>query len=125
MEDSHSAHKVLAVFFLFSIVFPLVPLLLARLWARRFSPAKPGPVKNARYECGLVSQGEVWVRFKPQYYLYGILFLIFDVEMVFLFPFAAAFLDLSLGGFLAMAFFLLMLVEGLAWAWLKGALEWR
>src|SRR5262245_47271856 len=90
----------------------------------RFAPPKPGEVKSATYECGLESKGDAWVQFKAQYYLYGIIFLIFDVETIFLLPFAVAFLNLSVGAFLAMMVFILLLVEGLAWAWMKGVLTW-
>lgn len=101
------------------------PLLLARLWARFVSPPKPGPAKNAIYECGLESKGDAWVQFKSEYYLYAIIFLVFDVEAIFLLPFAVAFRGLSLGAFLAMMVFLLLLVEGLVWAWRKGVLTWK
>ncbi len=101
------------------------PLLLAYLWARFFSPRKPGPVKSAIYECGLESKGDAWVQFKAEYYLYAIIFLIFDVETIFLLPFAVAFSGLSGGAFVAMMIFLLLLVEGLVWAWKKGVLTWR
>ena len=60
-----------------------------------FSPRKPGPSKNAIYECGLESTGDAWIQFKPGYYLYAIIFLIFDVEAIFLLPFAVAFTGLS------------------------------
>jgi NADH-quinone oxidoreductase subunit A len=73
----------------------------------------------------LKSKGDAWIQFRSDYYLYGIIFLIFDVETIFLFPFATAFLDLSFGGFVAMMVFLLLLVEGLVWAWRKGVLTWR
>ncbi len=108
-----------------AIVFPLIPLALAKLWAKKFSPPKPGPDKNATYECGLESKGDAWVQFKSEYYLYGILFLIFDVETVFLLPFAVAFTHLSAGAFIAIMFFLLLLAEGLLWAWKKGILNWK
>jgi NADH:ubiquinone oxidoreductase subunit 3 (subunit A) len=101
------------------------PLALAWLWARKFSPPKPGPQKNAIYECGLESKGDAWIQFKSEYYLYAILFLIFDVETIFLLPFAVAFTGLSAGAFIAMMIFLLLLVEGLAWAWMKGVLTWK
>jgi len=65
------------------------------------------------------------VQFKAEYYLYGIVFLIFDVETIFLLPFAVAFGGLSSGGFVAMLIFLLLLVEGLVWAWQKGVLTWK
>src|SRR5262245_58330659 len=104
--------------------FALVPLALAKLWAVKFSPAKPGDQKQATYECGLESKGDAFVQFKVHYYLYGIIFLIFDVETVFLLPFAVAFTGLSVGAFIAFMIFVLLLVEGLAWAWLKGVLTW-
>ena len=96
----------------------------AWLWARYFSPRKPGPQKNAIYECGLESKGDAWVRFRSEYYLYAIIFLIFDVETIFLLPFAVAFTGLPVGAFIAMMVFLLLLVEGLVWAWRKGVLKW-
>jgi NADH-quinone oxidoreductase subunit A len=105
-------------------VFALVPLGLSWLWARRFSPLKSGPGKNAIYECGLQSRGDAWVQFQAEYYLYGIIFLVFDVETVFLLPFAVSFAGLPAGAFVAMIVFLLLLAEGLAWAWQKGVLAW-
>jgi NADH-quinone oxidoreductase subunit A len=115
--NSHP-YLFLTVFFFVAVAFPFVPLGLARLWSITFSPQKPGPLKNATYECGLASQGDPLVRFRSDYYLYGILFLIFDVESIFLIPFAV-------GAVLAMLAFVLLLVEGLAWAWLKGVLSWK
>jgi NADH-quinone oxidoreductase subunit A len=114
----------LTVLFVVALGFGLAPLGLAWLWAKIFSPAKPNELKNATYECGLVSKGDAWVQFHSGYYLYAIIFLIFDVEAVFLLPFAAAFTGLSLAPCLAMLVFLLLLVEGLAWAWAKGVLTW-
>jgi len=105
--------------------FAVGPLALAWLWAKKFSPAKPGREKGAVYECGLESKGDAWIQFKSEYYLYAIIFLIFDVETVFLLPFAVAFSGLGVGAFIAMMVFLLLLVEGLAWAWMKGVLTWK
>lgn len=105
--------------------FCLAPLILARVWAMFFAPSKPGLSKNASYECGLESKGDAWIQFKVEYYLYAIVFLIFDVEAVFLFPFAAAYTKLPAGAILAMLAFVLLLVEGLVWAWKKGVLTWR
>ncbi len=105
--------------------FALIPLGLAWVWAKMFSPAKPGQNKNAIYECGLESKGDAWVRFGSEYYLYAIVFLIFDVETVFLLPFAVSFGGLSAGAFTGMIIFLLLLTEGLIWAWRKGVLTWR
>ena len=118
-------YLLVAVFALAAALFALVPLGMARLWAEKFSPEKPGPDKNATYECGLESRGDAWVQFRSEYYLYGIVFLIFDVETIFLLPFAVAFGGLSVGAFFAMMIFLLLLVEGLVWAWRKGVLTWK
>src|SRR5216110_2957506 len=120
-----SPYLLFAVFALAAVLFALVPLGMARLWAEKFSPAKPGPDKNATYECGLESRGDAWVQFKSEYYLYAIVFLIFDVETIFLLPFAVAFTSLSVGAFVAMMVFLLLLAEGLIWAWQKGVLNWK
>jgi NADH:ubiquinone oxidoreductase subunit 3 (subunit A) len=106
------------------LAFGLAPLALAWLWARFVSPQKSGPIKNATYECGLESTGDAWVQFHSSYYLYAIVFLIFDVETVFMLPFAVAFTGLSIGACLAMLVFLLLLLEGLVWACSKGALKW-
>jgi NADH-quinone oxidoreductase subunit A len=107
-----------------AVVFPLLPLGLAWLWRRFLQPPKPGPAKNATYECGIESLGEAHIQFRSQYYLYAIIFLIFDVEAVFLVPFAVAFTGLPVGAFIAILVFLLLLIEGLVWAWGKGCLNW-
>jgi NADH:ubiquinone oxidoreductase subunit 3 (subunit A) len=125
MPFEYSPYLFIFVLMVAAVAFALAPLGLAWLWARKFSPRKPGPGKNAIYECGLESKGDAWVQFKAQYYLYAIIFLIFDVEIVFLLPFAVAFGGLPVGAFIAMMVFLLLLAEGLAWAWQKGVLEWK
>src|SRR5215212_7925596 len=123
MQDS--PYLLLAVFVAAAAVFSLTPLALAALWARKFSPRKSGPSKNAVYECGLESKTQDWVQFKSDYYLYGIIFLIFDIETIFLLPFAVAFKVLPVGAFVAIMIFLSLLVEGLVWAWRKGVLNWK
>jgi NADH:ubiquinone oxidoreductase subunit 3 (subunit A) len=122
--NQNSPYLVIVVFLVAATLFCVAPLALAWVWARTFSPQKPGPDKNAIYECGLESKGDAWVQFRSEYYLYGIIFLIFDVETIFLLPFAVAFTSLPVGAFLAMVVFLLLLVEGLVWAWRKGVLKW-
>jgi NADH:ubiquinone oxidoreductase subunit 3 (subunit A) len=119
-----SPYFPLVVLFVVALGFGLAPLGLAWLWAKAFSPRKSNPVKNSIYECGLVSKGDAWVQFRSAYYLYAIIFLIFDVEAVFLLPFAVAFAGLSAAACAAMLVFVLLLVEGLAWAWAKGVLTW-
>jgi len=115
----------LAVLFFAALGFGLAPLGLARLWGMVFSPPKPNMIKNAIYECGLESKGDAWVQFRFAYYLYAIIFLIFDVEAVFLLPFAVAFTGLGVAACLSMLVFVLLLIEGLAWAWAKGVLTWQ
>lgn len=107
-----------------AVAFGFTPLALAWLWAKVFSPGKPGPEKNATYECGLESKGDAWIQFGASYYVYAIVFLVFDVEAIFLLPFAVAFTSLSVGACLSMLVFLLLLVEGLVWACQKGVLTW-
>ncbi len=119
------AYPSLAILFIAALGFGLAPLGLAWLWGRTVSPAKPNALKNAVYECGLESKGDAWVQFRPGYYIYAIIFLIFDVEAVFLLPFAVAFTGLGMAACAAMLVFVLLLVEGLAWAWAKGVLTWE
>ena len=125
MPAEQSPYLLILVLLIGAAGFALAPLAAAWLWAKKFSPRKPGQDKNAIYECGLESKGDAWVQFKSEYYLYAIIFLIFDVETIFLLPFAVAFTGLSKGAFVAMVIFLLLLVEGLVWAWQKGVLTWK
>ena len=125
MTMSDNNYLVLPLLMAAAVGFAAAPLALAWLWARFFSPPKPGRDKNAIYECGLESRGDAWIHFRSEYYLYGIIFLVFDVETIFLLPFAVAFTGLSVGAFVAMVVFLLLLVEGLVWAWRKGILTWK
>jgi NADH-quinone oxidoreductase subunit A len=104
--------------------FAIGPLVLAWIWAKKYSPQKSGPSKNAVYECGLESSGDAWIKFKPGYYLYAIVFLIFDVEAVFLLPFAVAFGGFTAAQSIDMLVFLLLLVAGLVWACEKKILSW-
>ena len=108
---------------LFSAIALSVPLLgLGVAWLVR--PKKPGQIKNSTYECGLETFGETWVQFKVQYYIYALIFVIFDIETVFLYPWAVAFNKLGLFALIEMFLFILILVVGLAYAWRTGALEW-
>lgn len=110
----------IGVFLLIAPVFPALALLIPHLIA----PRKPNRIKSQTYECGIETVGETWVQFKIQYYIYALVFLIFDVELVFLFPWAVAFDVLPLFAVLEGVLFILILVGGLAYAWRKGALEW-
>jgi NADH:ubiquinone oxidoreductase subunit 3 (subunit A) len=122
MKDLYaSQYLFVAVFLAVAVAFPLVPLALAWLVA----PRKPSQTKNDIYECGLESKGDAWVQFRVGYYIYALIYVIFAVETVFLYPWAVAFAGLSFGGFIAMMVFVLLLVEGLVYAWAKGALDWK
>ena len=113
------------LFFGVALAVPIGALVLARVWMNFFTPIKRSEDKNDLYECGVKPLAEPQARFHSKYYLFGLLFLLFDVETIFLLPFAVAFLDLSVGAFLVAMLFLLLLAEGLLWAWSKGLLDWR
>ena len=104
-----------------AIVLGVAPLILARFIA----PKKPGASKQAPYECGLESAGEPWVQFRVQYYVYALLFVIFDVEVLFIYPWALVWRGLGPAAFAEMALFILILAVGLVYAWRKGVLEWE
>ena len=119
--DSYTySYLFLGLFLLVAIVFPLLPILLAKVVA----PKKPSLIKNATYECGMETVGETWIQFRVQYYLYAILFVIFDIETIFVYPWAVAFNKLGLFAFIEMIVFLTILAGGWAYAWKKGILEW-
>ena len=92
--------------------------------ARLISPRSFNPQKGESYECGIPTRGQSWMQFKVGYYLFAILFLMFDIETVFLFPWSTAVRDLGVTGLINILFFLFILVLGLVYAWKKGALEW-
>ena len=110
----------IAIFLILSIMLPGAAIIIA-YW---ISPHKPDPIKNSTYECGVETVGDTWIQFKVQYYIYGLVFLIFDVESVFLYPWAVAYHFLSIYGVLEALFFMGILIGGLFYAWRKGALQW-
>jgi len=88
------------------------------------APHRPSRTKNAPYECGESPIGPAWIQFNVGYYLFGLLFLVFDVEAAFLYPWAVVFKQVGAVALLEMGIFLLVLILGLVYAWKKGALEW-
>jgi NADH:ubiquinone oxidoreductase subunit 3 (subunit A) len=108
---------------LFLIVGALIPA-AAIILAAILSPRKPNPIKESTYECGIETVGENWVQFKAQYYIFALIFLVFDVETVFLFPWAVSLNQLGLFAVVEGIVFIGILVAGLAYAWRKGMLEW-
>ena len=111
----------LGVFLLIAISFPLLPIILAKFVA----PKKPNPIKDATYECGVETKGDSWVQFKVQYYVYALIFVIFDIEVIFIYPWAVAFKQMGLFAFVEMTIFLAILALGLIYAWKKNVLEWK
>ena len=93
--------------------------------ARIVSPRSYNRQKGEAYECGIPTRGRSWMQFKAGYYLFAILFLMFDVEAVFLFPWAVTVQDAGIDGLINILFFMVILILGLAYAWIKGALEWK
>lgn len=93
--------------------------------AGALSPRSFNPQKEEAYECGIPTRGKSQIQFKAGYYLFAILFLMFDVETVFLFPWATVVQHLGIYGLVSILFFSVVLILGLAYAWRKGALEWK
>jgi NADH:ubiquinone oxidoreductase subunit 3 (subunit A) len=114
------SYGVIGVFVIVAILFPLVALAIA--WLVR--PKKPTPLKNSTYECGMETFGDTWVQFRVQYYLYALVFVLLDIETVFLLPWAVVYNQLGLFALAEMLLFIALLVVGLVYAWRKGALEW-
>ncbi len=103
-----------------AISFALAPVVIVRIIA----PRGRSRIKGETYECGVPTTGETWIRFRIQYYIYALMFVIFDVETVFLYPWAVAYGGLGPFALVEMAVFLLILATGLAYAWAKGVLRW-
>jgi NADH-quinone oxidoreductase subunit A len=112
--------QFIILFVVLSPIFPLAPVILNRV----LGPHRPNPIKQQTYECGIETVGDTWVQFKVQYYIYALIFVIFDIEAVFLFPIAAAFGQLGLFAVFEVALFVILLAIGLGYAWSRGVLEW-
>ena len=111
---------------LFALAFPLLPIMMSvMLGMLRIRPNRPDPIKEATYECGVETEGDAWGQFNVRYYVYALIFVIFEVEVVFLYPWAVAFPALGTSAFFAGAIFLVILIVGFAYDWARKALEWR
>jgi NADH:ubiquinone oxidoreductase subunit 3 (subunit A) len=108
------------IFLLFGTVFVLVTLGVARL----VRPHRPSDIKLENYECGEPIIGSAWIQFHPRFYIFALLFVVFDVEVVFLFPWAVAYRSLGLFALIEMIIFIAILLIGLYYAWRKGVLKW-
>lgn len=111
--------------FMVAILAALVLVTAALIIAKAIGPRSFNPQKDEPYECGMLTRGDTWMQFRVGYYLFAILFLIFDVEAMFLFPWAVIVGDLGTDAITSVLFFLGVLILGLAYAWRKGALEWK
>ena len=109
------------LFILVGVGIGVVPTVLGKL----LGPNKPDPEKLSPYECGFEAFEDARMKFDVRYYLVAILFILFDLEIAFLFPWAAALNEIGFAGFLAMMVFLAILTVGFIYEWMKGALEWE
>lgn len=115
-----SQFAAVAIFLLLGIGFVLFTFLLSRL----IRPSAPNPIKQSTYECGETTIGPSWIQFNIRFYIFCLIFVIFDVEVVFLFPWAMVFQSLGMFAFVEMIVFIAILLFGLYYAWRKGMLRW-
>jgi NADH:ubiquinone oxidoreductase subunit 3 (subunit A) len=114
------------ILLVFALIFPSLPLTISFLFRRlNIRPEVPDPVKSDTYECGVETEGDSWVQFNFRYYLVALIFVVFDVEVIFLYSWAVAFPDQLIVGFVEALTFIGILVVGYMYAWRKKALEWR
>lgn len=120
-----AGYGYIAILLVAAISIPALILFLAKLLSVK--PKRPDPegVKTDTYECGMRTVGSSWLQFNFRYYFYALLFVVFDIETVFLYPWAVHFKQLKLFGFVEMLIFILILVIGLVYAWKKKVLEWK
>jgi NADH-quinone oxidoreductase subunit A len=116
------SNSALFLVVLITAIFMVIAALLIAMW---LAPSSKNPLKGEPYECGIPTRGPSWVQFKVGYYLFAILYLVFDVETVLLFPWAVLVKDLGLNGLILVSFFFIVLSLGLVYAWKKGALKWK
>ena len=110
---------------IFALAFPLAPILTSvLLGALKIRPNHPNPVKSSTYECGVETVGDAWGQFNVRYYIIALLFVLFSVEAVFLYPWAVAFRQLGLFALIEAVLFVFILFVGYVYAWRRQALEW-
>jgi NADH-quinone oxidoreductase subunit A len=116
------SNSALFLVVLVTAIFMVIAALCLAMW---LAPKSTNSLKGEPYECGIQTRGPSWVQFKVGYYLIAILFLVFDVETVLLFPWASIFKSTGVDGLILVSFFIVILALGLVYAWKKGALEWK
>ncbi len=109
------------LFIAVGVAVGVAPMVLGKLLA----PNRPDPQKLSPYECGFEAFEDARMKFDVRYYLVAILFILFDLEIAFLFPWATVINDIGFAGFLSMMLFLAILTVGFVYEWMKGALEWE
>jgi NADH-quinone oxidoreductase subunit A len=114
------SYLFVALLLLLAVIFAVLPLIVVAMIA----PRKRSLAKGDTYECGVRTYGETWVRFRIQYYIYALMFVVFDIETVFLYPWAVTYAGLGAFALIEMVIFLVILTVGLVYAWAKGVLRW-
>ena len=125
LDDYFRQYGLIDIFVVISVIVPASMLFSSWIFSRLgLRPNNPTPVKLETYECGMEALGGRWNQFNFRYYTYAVLFVVFDIEVVFLYPWASKFLRLELFALVEMAAFVMVLLVGLAYAWRKQDLEW-
>jgi len=116
-----SDYGYVGLFFIFGVIFVASAFIVSWL----FRPRASSPAKNSAYECGEAVKGNSWVQFNVHYYLIALIFVIFDVEVLFLAPWTVIFRQLGFAAYVEMLVFIAILILGLIYAWKKGAFNWQ
>ncbi len=116
-----SEFGIVLLYFILGAVFVGIALVASAI----VRPSRPNPIKNSTYECGEIPIGHTWIRFNVRFYVIALIFLLFDVEVVFLLPWAIVFKSLGWFAFIEMIIFVFILMVGFAYVWIKGDLDWE
>ena len=126
LDDYYRQYGLIAIFAVVAFIVPASMLGMSWMASKvGIRPTKPNPVKSQIYECGMETIGGRWSQFNFRYYMYALLFVIFDVEVIFIYPWAVQFNKLGLFALVEMFVFIMILLVGWAYAWRKQDLEWR
>jgi NADH:ubiquinone oxidoreductase subunit 3 (subunit A) len=120
LKDQFMGPAALVLLLLCGIAFAGGGIILSRLLAKR----SPNPAKGEPYECGIPTSGTSWIQFNVGYYLFALIFLVFDVELIFMYPWAVVVKQIGIPALIEIVIFMFILFMGLLYAWKKGALKW-
>ena len=119
-------YAYIGLFLLVAIIFTLTTLLIpTTLRLLKIVPHKPSPTKNSTFECGMETIGKTWVQFNFRYYFYALMFVVFDVLVIFLYPWAVDVRQLGISSFISVIIFILIVIVGYIYAWRRKVLEWK